>query len=65
MGMDCGISDLAIKKMSDRTVCLQLKHILKSNSFIEKSAPISKRRAAQGIGTDCEITFVNDFDFKV
>ena len=67
MGFDSGISDVAIKKMSDRTIPLQLKHILKSNAFVEKNAPVSKRRAVEGfsIGDTCELTYVNDFDFKV
>jgi len=58
VGGDTGISDLAIKKMSDRTFPLQLKHLLKVNSSVEKSAPISKRRAMQ-VGDDCEVTYIN------
>ena len=66
MGSATGISDVAIKKMSDRTVPLQLKHVLRSNAHVEKSAPISKRRALEGtgIGDTCEVTYVNDYDFK-
>lgn len=64
VGCDTGISDLCIKKMSDRTFPLQLKHILKSNSFVEKCAPVAKRRAAQ-TGDDCEVSYVHDYDFKV
>ena len=67
VGFDCGVSDVAIKKMSDRTVPLELKHILKVNAYVEKSAPISKRRAVEGVGLGdtCEVTYVTDYDFKV
>ena len=63
IGFDSGVSEVAVKKMNDRTSQLQLKHILKSNSNVEKSAPISKRRAVEGvgIGDTCELTYINDF----
>ena len=66
VGSDSGISDFAIKKMSDRTYPLMLKHILKKNAYVEKAQPVSRKRAAESSTFGgVESTWINEYDFKV